>query len=200
MKRSDAFKKKMHDIVIGRKATDETKAKISAAKKGQPGTRKGQTVSEESKQKMSIAKQKMTDETKRKMSESAKIKITTEENENKRIAALRAVLKGRAVTLITRNKISKAHKGRKATEKAKANLKKAWVSRRINHTRKPLSEESKNKMRIAALNRNPISEETRSKMSEVQKGRIPWNKGLTKETDERVKKYSESLIKFNSKS
>lgn len=38
-----------------------------------------------------------------------------------------------------------------------------------------------------------VSEETRKKLSESMKGRVGWNKGLTKETDERVKKMAESL-------
>jgi hypothetical protein len=37
-----------------------------------------------------------------------------------------------------------------------------------------------------------LSEEHKKKLSEAHKGKIPWNKGLTKETDERVKKYSEA--------
>ena len=40
-----------------------------------------------------------------------------------------------------------------------------------------------------------ISEEAKIKNSNSCKGRIPWNKGLTKETDDRVKKYSEKLRK-----
>ena len=35
-------------------------------------------------------------------------------------------------------------------------------------------------------------EEYSQKLSNVRKGRIPWNKGLTKETDERVMKISDS--------
>ena len=37
-----------------------------------------------------------------------------------------------------------------------------------------------------------FSEEIRKRMSEFHKGQVPWNKGLTKETDIRVKKISES--------
>lgn len=39
------------------------------------------------------------------------------------------------------------------------------------------------------------TEETREKISLKSKGRIPWNKGLKKETDKRVLKYSKSLSK-----
>ena len=38
-----------------------------------------------------------------------------------------------------------------------------------------------------------IDEETRHKMSEATKGQVPWNKGLTKETDERVRQNGISL-------
>jgi len=40
-------------------------------------------------------------------------------------------------------------------------------------------------------NPESYSEETINKMSESHKGRIPWNKGLSKETDERLKKLSD---------
>jgi len=65
-----------------------------------------------------------------------------------------------------------------------------------------LSQEQIDRMRA-----RKISEETRIKMSNSQKGkhfpyktrekakgRIAWNKGLTKETDKRIKKYAESMI------
>lgn len=47
------------------------------------------------------------------------------------------------------------------------------------------SEETKEKMR--GLKRSPEFSEYRSK---VMKGRVPWNKGLTKETDPRVAEYA----------
>lgn len=42
-----------------------------------------------------------------------------------------------------------------------------------------------------------LSEYTKNKISTTLKGNIPWNKGLTKETDERVKKNAESTSKAN---
>ena len=39
-----------------------------------------------------------------------------------------------------------------------------------------------------------FSEEHKKHIGDASRGRVPWNKGLTKETDERVKKYAESLI------
>ena len=56
-----------------------------------------------------------------------------------------------------------------------------------------LTEEQKRKISIA--NSNP-SEETKRKMSEAKKGKSPWNKGLTKEIDERVKKYVDKRIGY----
>lgn len=40
----------------------------------------------------------------------------------------------------------------------------------------------------------PASEEQKAKQSKSMKGHIPWNKGLTKETDSRVKRASEKLM------
>lgn len=40
--------------------------------------------------------------------------------------------------------------------------------------------------------RKSFTNETRKRMSNSHKGQVPWNKGLIKETDERVKKNSES--------
>lgn len=57
--------------------------------------------------------------------------------------------------------------------------------------RKPCSLETKRKLSIANLGKKH-SEETKKKMSESRQGRLPWNKGLTKESgDLRVlKNYS----------
>lgn len=64
------------------------------------------------------------------------------------------------------NKISKSNKGRKIIWKEK------------------IGKSNKGKKR---------TEEMKQKYSKVNKGIIPWNKGLTKETDSRMKKLSESL-------
>lgn len=53
-----------------------------------------------------------------------------------------------------------------------------------------LSEKHKGK---ASSKGRAVSSETRNKISESLKGNIPWNKGLKKETDDRVKKYSKPL-------
>lgn len=40
-----------------------------------------------------------------------------------------------------------------------------------------------------------LSDEHKAKISAANKGKIPWNKGLTKETDSRVKKGYDSFHK-----
>jgi hypothetical protein len=58
------------------------------------------------------------------------------------------------------------------------------------------TKESKKRMSISRTGKGNSmygkhhSENTKRKQSEAKKNFIPWNKGLTKETDERVKKYS----------
>ena len=56
------------------------------------------------------------------------------------------------------------------------------------------SEEARRHMSEAHLGLK-LSEETRRKLSEAAKGKSPWNKGLTKETDERVAKYAATKLK-----
>jgi group I intron endonuclease len=91
------------------------------------------------------------------------------------------------------SKIAGSRQGSKASEESKQKM------------RKPMSEQAKINMSIAALNRSPDSEETRQKRSESAKKRfvnrppkppkplkvhlphIPWNKGLTKETHPNIK-------------
>ena len=68
----------------------------------------------------------------------------------------------------TRRKISEAHRGKTLTEEHK----------------KKISE---------GHNHKKLSEEHKKRLSEAMKGKIPWNKGLTKETDERVRKYAEKI-------
>jgi group I intron endonuclease len=58
--------------------------------------------------------------------------------------------------------------------------------------------EARQKMSLAQKNKpRRWSSEDKKRISEQQKGRIPWNKNLTKETDERIKKSSEKINKFN---
>lgn len=68
-----------------------------------------------------------------------------------------------------RHKISEGNKGKPKSESHKQSLSNAWNKRRL----------------------TPDSEETRRKKRVANKGRKVWSEGLTKETDERIKKISE---------
>jgi len=59
-------------------------------------------------------------------------------------------------------------------------------------TKRKISESGKGRIAWNKGKTGIYSKETLKKISEAQIGRIAWNKGLTKETDERVKKYSNS--------
>jgi hypothetical protein len=108
-------------------------------------------------------------------------------------------------------------------EEIRKNMSKSGKGRISPFKNKHHTEETKNKQRIAYKNRLPISEETKKKISKATKGknnpmynkhhtketrqkiskslrgkilnRNAWNKGLTKETDLRVKCCSESISK-----
>lgn len=73
-------------------------------------------------------------------------------------------------------------KGYKQTEEHKKNLSKA-------HKGKKFSEEHKKNLSKAKKGKK-LSNEQKVNM----KGHIPWNKGLTKETDIRIKKYTDNKI------
>ena len=104
----------------------------------------------------------LSDETRRKMSESQKGRIISEEHRRK----ISEAIKGHTVTDETRKKMSEAKKGHTSTDE----------------TKKKIS---------ATLKGRTVNEETRRKMSEAKKGRITWNKGLTLSAETR-KKMSEA--------
>lgn len=97
----------------------------------------------------------------------------------------------------TRLKMKEAKRGRKTSEETKAKIRESMRGRKI-------SEETKRKMgegvrRSCAANKRVVSEETREKLREARRGKsLPgsgeaWNKGLTKETSEGVRKQAEQL-------
>jgi 5-methylcytosine-specific restriction endonuclease McrA len=87
----------------------------------------------------------------------------------------------------TRKKISDAHIGKKqSTEHAQASA--------LARTGLVRTEETKQKMR---KKHKPLTSETKHKMSKSKKGRTPWNKGLTKDTDERVRQNGVAVSKVN---
>lgn len=82
-----------------------------------------------------------------------------------------------------RKNLSKAAKGKKLSKEHKKNLSKALKGRIFT---------DEHRKKIGKANKNP-SHETRMKMSIAQKGKIPWNTGLTKETNESLKNISEAM-------
>lgn len=105
-------------------------------------------------------------------------KLTSDET----ILLMKKKMIGRKITW--KNKISKA-------------VKESW-ERGISKGRTgiPLSEQSKRSLSEKLMGHN-MSEETRKKISESGIGRIPWNSGLTKEDDARIKSVSEKVSIYN---
>ena len=100
MTASEESKLKMSEAKKGKKHSEETKLKISEAAKGKK-------LSEETRKKMSKAK---SEETKRKMSESQKGRVVSEETKRKMSEAAKGKLRPKSVE--HRQKISEAGKGR----------------------------------------------------------------------------------------
>jgi hypothetical protein len=108
VKHTDETKSKMSEAKKGKSFSEEHKANISAAKKGKMHT-------DETKSKMSEAKQQMSDETKSKMSEAKKGKMHTEESKVKMRKPKSDEHKA---------KISAANKGKPQSEETKAKMRK----------------------------------------------------------------------------
>ena len=109
-KLSEETKKKMSIVRKGKLKSKEHKKKLSESQKGRIGTWAGKKLSEEHKRNLSKAKQNMSDETKRKMSEAGKGRVFSEEHKKNLIEAN----KGRTHTTKTRRKMSKSHSGDKS--------------------------------------------------------------------------------------
>ena len=90
----------------------------------------------------------------------------------------------------TRDKISKANKGRKLPTKTKEHREKLSIANKgksltpekkeallLANTGRKMPDHVKEMLREISKTRK-VSDETRRKMSETRKGRIPWNKGL----------------------
>jgi hypothetical protein len=147
----------------GRRCSEETRAKIGAA-------RKGHRHSEEVRAKISAAHKGRT------LSEERRAKLRGRVLSEER----RAKLRGRVLSEETRAKISAATRGRRFSEETRAKLSAAARTRGISEeTRAKISaakkgyrhsEETRSRMSAAHKGR-PRSEETRAKISAAQKGR-----------------------------
>ena len=150
---------------VSREISEETRKKLSDAKKGTK-LWLGKKHTEESKKKMSVAHigkksnlgKKRSEEYKLKMSIARKGKKVSEKH---RLGIIRGLI-GRKVSEETKQKISKANKGKKLSEEHKQYLNQINTGRK--HT-----EEAKRKISEAGKNRI-CSEETRKKLSIANKG------------------------------
>jgi hypothetical protein len=146
--------------------SDKTRKKISEAHKGNTYCL-GKTLSEETRKKMSESgKGKiLSEETKRKLSEIHKGKTLSEEHRRK----ISEFGKGRIISEETKLKISEANKGNILTEEHKTKLS-------VAHKGKIHSEETRKK--IGEGHKGSIfSDETKRKIGKVNKGKKWWNDG-----------------------
>jgi len=105
-------------------------------------------------------------------------------------------IKGRKASEETKQKLVESHKGQVPWNKGVTGYTTSWKGRKHSEETKQILKETRK--------RQIFTDETRKKMSDTKKrmGNEPllnhikehgsWNKGLTKETDDRVKKYGES--------
>ena len=128
---------------------------------------------EETRRKMGESKKNMSEEVRKKISESLKGKTLSEEVRNK----ISESLKGKQFSEETRRKLSDANKGKTLSEEV----------------RKKMSDAKKGK---PAPNKGiPMSEEARKKMSDAKKGKPAPNKGIPM-SEEQKKKLSKKVLQF----
>lgn len=87
---------------------------------------------------------------------------------------------------IPRRSFSAPFKGKHHSKDSRRKISLSQMGRSVSlETRRKISESMKGRT---------LSEDHRRKLSESHKGQIPWDKGLTKETDERLRKHSQKLM------
>lgn len=96
---------------------------------------------------------------------------------------------GRKQSEETKKLISKIHKGKTISEEHRRRLSIARKGKKLG----PRSEETRRKISEGVLRNLEDHPEIREKLSQASMGNTPWNKGLTKETDERLKSIGESI-------
>ena len=149
-------RRKISDSKKGKHHSEETKKKISESKSGEKNPMFGKHHSEESKQKISESKKNISDETRRKMSDSKKGKHHSEEH---------------------KKKIGEANKGKHHSEETKKKISESQSGEKHPMFGKHLSEETKKKISESKSGeKHPMfgkhhSEETKKKMSYSQKGK-----------------------------
>jgi len=104
--------------------------------------------------------------------------------------------KGKTASEETKRKLSESHKGQVAWNKGRKGISSEETKQKMSESQKKRFEKE-----IVWNKGKTASEETKRKLSESHKGQVAWNKGLTKETDKRIKELSEKhkriLIEIN---
>lgn len=187
MTMSAESREKISKSNTGKVRSVEVRARMSAARKGQPSPNRGVPMSEEQKLKLSIAKTgtKASDETRAKMSASQIGKEFSAEHR----AALSASRIGMKFSESHKENIRAARTGTKATEEAKANLSASQLRRLEDpserkrfvemiakgHTPEAIAKSSASRMG------HEVSAETRARIGSANKGKClgksPPNKG-----------------------
>jgi len=171
---SESHRKKMSDSIKGRPQSEEHRKNSSLARIGKPGHKwtegqKEKFLKRIEEQGGTMLGKKHSAETRKKMSETRRAKILTDEER----AAKSARVSGKNNPMY----------GRKQTEEAKKKMSRLGMKH---------SEETKAKMRAARAGQNTgrkLSEETKKKISEARLAKIaageltPWNKGKTSKKD-----------------
>jgi group I intron endonuclease len=192
------------DGTRGRIASNETRQKMSAAKKN---------MSEETRRKIGDARRGsiLSDETRRKMSEAKKGTTFSDESRRKMSEANK---RRPPITDETRRKLSEAKKGKRRapfSDEARQRMSEA-AKRRVARIGIVMSDETRRKISETAKGRKPrigtvVSDETHRKMSEAAKGRVhseetrkrmseaKRGKARSPFTDETRKKMSDSAKK-----
>lgn len=138
---------------IGYKHTEEAKQKMSNAKKGRPPANKGKKATDESRKKMSQAHvgKKLTEEQKKKIGENSKTWWAKDENREK-MSGKNNSRYGVKMSSETKQKISKANKGKKLTDDHVKKLKESHIGiTQSEKTKKKISDNSATKRNIVQL-------------------------------------------------
>lgn len=171
-KKCKLWKENLRKANLGKKQTQETIEKRRTALKGKIPWNKGLT--------------KENSEGLRKLSEKHKGRIPA--------------MKGKHHSEESKEKIRRAKKGKPSgrkgillSEEYKEKLKKSWTEERRKKTRKTWNKKKEENSEEYQAYLRQLSERTKGKKNALgthHKGHEPWNKGLTKEDDERIKKLS----------